>query len=97
MWNKLLSLLKDKTVTDDIKSAVPQIELQQEVNPSMLAGRSTHLGYNYLKGLDGENEDNTRNNRRFINLNRLLRGNYDGKVASTHAEPQKNLRGENSE
>lgn len=102
MLSKLLALLKDKPVTKEIRSVVPIIEETKEVVPHSKSmkvdGPSTHIGYNYLKGLDGDYEDSSEHIRRFINLNRLLRGNYHaGKIETHYAEPEGDLRGEDSE
>ena len=102
MWDKLLGLFKDKPVTDEIQSAIPdvsQISNSENFNNSSIKpeGRSVHIGYNYLKGLDGDYEDSSKHMRRFINLNKLLRGKYNGKIEASHAEPQSDIRGEDSE
>lgn len=99
MWDKLLGLFKDKPVTNEIKSVTPTIEVKdsQTLPASKIDGKSVHIGYNYLKGLDGDYEDSSKHIRRFINLNKLLRGDYNGKIEATDAEPQSNLRGEDSE
>lgn len=100
MWDKLLALFKDKSVTDEIQSSGPEVQLlsgQPSQPSSKIEGPSTHIGYNYLKGLDGESEDSSKHIRRFINLNRLLRGDYNGKITSTDARTESDLRGEDSE
>lgn len=101
MWDKLLALFKDKQA-DEIQSTIPEVSKtvnnnQFEASPVHLSGRSIHLGYNYLKGMDGENEDSSKHIRRFINLNKLLRGKYNGKIEASHAEPEGDLRGEDAE
>lgn len=101
MWDRLLALFKDKPATNEIHSSVPGVEEiggqapYKGFNPS--DGRSTHIGYNYLKGLDGDYEDSSKHVRRFINLNRLLRGDYGGKIETTHGESQSDLRREDTE
>lgn len=94
MWDKLLALFKDKSVTDNIQSAVPQVESQPtQINSSMKSdGKSTHIGYNYLKGLGDDEDSNNGRARRFINLNRLLRGDYDGKITATDEESEADIR-----
>lgn len=98
MWDKLFGLFKD-TEAEEVKSAVPQVQqAQQQPLSSMKSdGRSTHIGYNYLKGLDGENEDSSKQLRRFINLNKLLRGRYDGKITTTDEDSSSNIRSEDDE
>lgn len=100
MWDKLLALFKDKEVTDGLQSSVPDVTPmsgQSEAPSAKIEGPSSHIGYNYLKGLDGESEDSSKHLRRFINLNKLLRGRYDGKITSTDAEPEGDIRREDSE
>lgn len=100
MWDKLLALFKDKPVTEDIQSVVPGVEQVSAPAPkiSKSDGRSTHIGYNYLKGMDGDLEDSSRHVRRFMNLHKLLRGGYHaGKIASTHAAEEGDLRGEDAD
>lgn len=95
MWDKLLALFKDKDVTDDIQSSVPDVPAMSESHSSMkIEGPSTHIGYNYLKGLDGEQEDSSKQLRRFYNLNKLLRGRYDGKITSTDEDTTRDIRSE---
>lgn len=98
MWDKLLALFKDKEVSDDIQSPIPtvtpattssreQFDASPVSKPShqgMKSGRSVHLGYNYLKGMDGDYEDSSKHLRRFINLNKLLRGDYKNSVHSRY-------------
>lgn len=104
MWDKLLALFKDKNVTDEIQSSVPDVPSMSQSSVESAPrgsntpqGPSSHIGYNYLKGLDGESEDSSKHLRRFINLNKLLRGRYDGKITTTDAEPEGNSRREDSE
>jgi hypothetical protein len=97
MWDKLLALFKDKPVTNEIQSVIPDVQpVQQESQPdNRPEGRSVHIGYNYLKGLN--DEDDLDQPHKFITLNKLLRGDYkDGKVEATHAEQETNLRRKNS-
>lgn len=99
MWDRLLALFKNQSATDDIESAVPVISRtstsdQMDASPIMRSGKSVHIGYNYLKGLDGENEDSSKHIRRFNNLNKLLRGKYNGKIETSHAAEEGDLRGE---
>lgn len=99
MWEKLLGLFKDKSATENVQSAVPGVEEiggQTQYKSAKLEGPSTNIGYNYLKGMDGDYEDSSKQLRRFINLNKLLRGNYNGKITATDAEPEVDLRGEDS-
>lgn len=111
MWDKLLALLKDPNAEDEnyiapsiakrdarrqqlANQQVPQ-EAQQEINSSD-AKQGTLIGYNYLKGMD-DNENNERA-RRFINLQRLLSGKYqNGKIEATTRESEQDLRREDSE
>jgi hypothetical protein len=95
MWDKLFGLFKD-TEAEELKSPVPQVQQVQQAPPSTMKpdGKSVHIGYNYLKGLDGENEDTSKQLRKFINLNKLLRGRYDGKIATTDEDSIGNIRSE---
>jgi hypothetical protein len=106
MWDRILSLLKDKQVTEEVKPVIPEvleepsIPEQIDVAPVKMPGKSVHIGYNYLKGMDGDYEDSSKHVRRFINLNKLLRGDYNGKIQSDseHTEKSfKDIRGEDSE
>lgn len=97
MWEKLLDLFKEQPVTDEVQSSVPVVTEQNSLPVSSKEGKSTHIGYNYLKGLDGESEDSSKHLRRFINLNKLLRGRYNGKIEATDAEPESNIRREDTE
>jgi len=59
-------------------------------------GQGTLIGFNYLKGLEDENDMLTK--RRFSSLSKLLRGDYkDGKIEAINAEPERNLRRKDSE
>lgn len=97
MWDKLLALFKNTQQVEEVQSVAPIVSEQS--NPVQVSsepvGKSTHIGYNYLKGLNSE--DSTRDIRRFINLNKLLRGSYNGKIETSHAEPKSDIRGEDSE
>lgn len=105
MWDKLYALLhgelKDKPVREDIRIIAPNVEemggssssLQRSSNAP--DGPSTQIGYNYLKGLDNDAENNNKHMRRFINLNKLLRGTFDGQTTTTSSNSEK-LRGEDS-
>lgn len=109
MWEKLLGLLKD-TYGDDENYIPPSIakrdarqqELASQVsqepqkeNNSNGVDKGTLIGFNYLKGLEDE-QDNERA-RRFGNLTKLLRGEYeDGKIEATSRESQKDIRRKNS-
>lgn len=97
MWDKLLALFKEQPVIDEGQSSVSTITEQNSLPQSINDGKSTHIGYNYLKGLDGESEDSSEHLRRFINLNKLLRGRYNGKIEATDAEPESNIRREDTE
>lgn len=108
MWEKLLGLFNNPEDKDYIAPSIAKRdarqqelasqELQpQEISKSQKHGKSTLIGYNYLKGLDGDYEDSSKHLRRFINLNRLLRGKYNGKIEATSGEPESDLRGEDSE
>ncbi len=98
MWDKLLSLFKDQQLREPREfiqrpDRFSQESLSQE--PSKLEGPSTQIGFNYLKGMDDE-DNNPSRSRRFINLNRLLRGDYDGQIAPTNEQSQANIRGKDS-
>jgi hypothetical protein len=105
MWEKLLGLFKD-TYGDDENYIAPSIakrdarkqELASQVSkPEEVKseGKGTLIGYNYLKGMD--DEDNAERTRRFINLTKLLRGEYkDGKIEATSGEPEEDIRRKNS-
>jgi hypothetical protein len=105
MWEKLLGLFKD-TYGDDENYIAPSIakrdarkqELASQVSkPEEVKseGKGTLIGYNYLKGMD--DEDNAERTRRFINLTKLLRGEYkDGKIEATYGEPEEDIRRKNS-
>ena len=99
MWNRLLDLFK--------KNEEPKVEVVPEESPEQFdtssvdssnhgPGRSVNLGYNYLKGLDGDYEDSSKHIRRFINLNRLLRGDYNGKIEADYEDEESDIRGEDS-
>lgn len=101
-WDKLFALF-NKDLTEE--QYTPPQRSVQDVQPTeapanrmiMPDGPSTNIGFNYLKGLDDESEDSSKHMRRFINLNKLLRGSYDGKIAQTDAKSESNIRGEDSE
>ncbi len=98
MWEKLFGLFKD-TQAEDLKSSVPDVApMSKSSAPVMKSdGPSTQIGYNYLKGMDHDLEDSSKQLRRFINLNKLLRGRYDGKISTSDEEPSSDLRGEDDE
>lgn len=94
MWDKLLSLFKEQPLVEEIRPVVQRVErVADSPAPTVkkMDGPSTNIGFNYLKGMDDE-ENNPSRSRRFINLNRLLRGDYDGKIAGSDEEPQKDIR-----
>lgn len=105
MLNKLLAYLRNKGVEDNSSpSAIPDmsklISSGDQIDASPVIkheGRSTHLGYNYLKGMDGHLEDSSKLIRRFHNLNKLLRGTYHGKIETSHAIEEDDIRGEDPE
>ena len=108
MWEKLLGLLNNSEDENYIAPSIAKREARQQElasqvndiseNPKMdKSGKSTMIGYNYLKGLDGDYEDSSKQLRRFINLNKLLRGNYSGKIETTSGESESDLRREDSE
>lgn len=96
MWDRLFRLFREQNIAENsTEDQTPEVETQDvQDNPT---GKSTHIGYDYLKGLDGNNEDNNKHLRRFINLNKLLRGNFNGKVEASYADAKSNIRGEDSE
>jgi hypothetical protein len=104
MWDKLFALFnKDLTEEDAfVQPRRPEHVMQSEAPASINTqiskpdGQSVNIGYNYLKGLD-EDESNKPNTRRFINLNKLLRGQYNGQITPTDAKSESNVRGENPE
>lgn len=106
MFDKLLSLFKD-SYSDDENYIPPSIAKRdarrQELasQPVQLPldkfepGRGTLIGFNYLKGLN--DEDDINQPRKFFNLSKLLRGDYkDGKIEATPRGTEDNIRGENS-
>lgn len=107
MWDKLLGLLKDTYSDDEIPASIAKREarrqeLARQIEPESSSekqpdGRSTLIGYNYLKGLDGDYEDSSKHIRRFINLNKLLRGKYNGKIEASTTSSESDIRGEDSE
>lgn len=105
MLDKLLAYLRNRGVEDNTSpSAIPDVSAmtsnsdQMDASPVMKhGGRSTHLGYNYLKGMDGHLEDSSKHIRRFHNLNKLLRGTYHGKIEASHATEDEDIRGEDTE
>jgi hypothetical protein len=108
MWEKLLGLLSNSEDENYIAPSIAKREARQQELASQASdvseipkmgkeGKSALIGYNYLKGLDGDYEDSSKQLRRFINLNRLLRGKYSGKIETTSGEPESDLRGEDSE
>lgn len=104
MWDKIFALF-NKDLTDENAFTLPsrpeQVTLPEapasDNQISKPDGQSVNIGYSYLKGLDGESEDSSKHIRRFTNLNKFLRGQYNGKIAATHAEPEGDVRGEDSE
>lgn len=106
MWDKLISLFKD-TYSDDENYIAPLTEKRearrqqlasqapqesQEVNNS--GDKGTLIGYNYLKGMNDKDDEHS---RRFINLNKLLRGKYDdGKIETTSGKSEEDIRRKNS-
>ena len=98
MWDRLLKLFRDTPVSPEIQNEAPESPVQDVQSSSRgFQLPSTHIGYNYLKGLDGDYEDSSKNIRRFINLNKLLRGDYSGKIETSNAESQRDIRGEDTE
>lgn len=107
MWEKLLGLLGNSENENYVAPSIAKRDARQQELASQVAdipvpksdkpGKSTLIGYNYLKGLDGDYEDSSKQLRRFINLNRLLRGKYNGKIEATSGEPESDIRGEDSE
>lgn len=112
MWEKLLGLLSQQdSYTDDPEYVAPSVakrdarrlELAKQESSARaeqlnnMPRQGTLIGFDYLKGLKDDEED-TNNTRRFINLNRLLRGDYkkDGKIEATSGIPEENIRRENS-
>lgn len=108
MWEKLLGLLKD-TYSDDPNYIAPSIAKRdarrQEIasqpvsqpvsENASIPGQGTLIGYNYLKGLD--DDEDAQPIRKFINLTKLLRGDYkDGKIEATTREPQEDIRRKNT-
>lgn len=108
MWEKLLGLFKE-TYGDDENYIPPSIQKRDErrkelasqasekttSEPSQSVDQGTLIGYNYLKGLDDEKDND--NARRFSNLSKLLRGKYEnGKVEKTSGEPEENIRRKNT-
>ena len=88
MWEKLLNLFKSQIPENEIdeqelispeiestSSSMPEVEapptMKSHVNGSY-NGPGRLIGFNYLKRRD-ENEESP---RKFINLGKLLRGNY---------------------
>ena len=99
MWDKLLALFKDTPVTDEVHQPGPTTSSpdQMDASPTLHHGKSVHLGYNYLKGMDGKYEDSSNHIRRFRSLNKLLRGKYHGKINASHETEEGDLRGEDDE
>lgn len=108
MWEKLLGLLNSSEDENYIAPSIAKRDARQQELASQVTdtpqisktdkeGKSTLIGYNYLKGIDGDYEDSSKQLRRFINLNRLLRGKYSGKIETTSGEPKSDIRGEDSE
>lgn len=108
MWEKLLGLFKE-TYGDDENYIAPSIEkrnarrqelasqasLKPESEITQNGEKGTLIGYNYLKGMD--DEQNNERNRRFVNLSKLLRGKYeDGKIEATSRESEEDIRRKNS-
>lgn len=108
MWEKLLGLFKD--TYDDDPNYVPPSIAKRDARREQLASQSvqpqesinensekgTLIGFDYLKGLK-DDEDDMDNIKRFINLNKLLRGNYkDGKIEATSGESEEDIRRKNS-
>jgi len=106
MWDKLLALFKD-TQSDDnyIPASIAKREARRQELSKLSApvestidnqqGKGTLIGFNYLKGLEDEQDANL--SRRFINLNKLLRGEYKNEqTQETTRESQSDLRGKNT-
>lgn len=109
MWDKLLKIFEETKNEEEIPASIAKRDarkqqLEKETSQQSQVpleknekGQGVLIGYNYLKGLDEDYEDSSKNLRRFINLNNLLRGRYSGKVESDTAETQSDIRGEDSE
>ena len=104
MWDKLLGLFKDTYSDQEVPTSIAKREARRkqltsqplEIAPEDFSGdKGTLIGYNYLKGL--EDEENNDNPRKFINLTKLLRGHYnDGKIEETSTESESDLRRKNT-
>ena len=108
MWEKLLEIFRN-TNTEEEDYVPPSIakrearweELASQVSQPQESerqdsGKGALIGFDYLKGLKDDEDDNT-NIRRFVNLNKLLRGNYEnGKIEATTTESQENIRRKDS-
>lgn len=79
MWSRLMDLFRSVPM-EEIESPVPQPTLQAEEqipvssDPAKVDGKSTLMGFDYLKGI--RDDEDTNRPRKFINLNKLLRGDY---------------------
>jgi hypothetical protein len=106
MWEKLLGLLNQEPYTEDPEYVAPSLakrdarrldlaKQESQVRAEELnnmPGQGTLIGFDYLKGLKDDEEDSN-NTKRFINLHKLLRGDYkDGKTEETSGIPEKNIR-----
>lgn len=104
MWDKLLGLFKDTYSDQEVPASIAKREARRrelarqpiETPEENFSGDKGQLiGYNYLKGLD--DEDDNHNPRKFINLAKLLRGDYkDGKIEANSTESESDLRRKNS-
>lgn len=108
MWEKLLGLFKE-TYSDDKNykpaSLVKREQRRQELVSQPLIEQTSEqpqsldkgklIGFNYLKGL--EDEKNNDSGRRFINLTKLLRGDYKNEqTPETSEQQERDIRRKNS-
>jgi len=97
MWAKLLSLLGKSPEVQEIDQPANFISPESaEITTSNMEspGPSSLIGYNYL---GRKNEKDLAPRRNFINLNKLLRGDYtDEKSQETFGRKKSDIRGEDS-
>jgi hypothetical protein len=95
MWAKLLSLLGGSPEVQENEQPAEIISPESpEITTSGMSGPSSLIGYNYL---GRKNEKDLAPRRNFINLNKLLRGDYkDEESKETTGRKTSNIRGEDS-
>jgi hypothetical protein len=92
MWAKLLSLLGG---SPEVQQNEQPAEIISPESPEITtsSGPSSLIGYNYL----GRKNEDLAPRRNFINLNKLLRGDYkDEESQETTRRKTSNIRGEDS-